>query len=107
MKKEKSEHTSRADKTAFESREFRKLSRPVLAENMLRIADIARKERRVRDDKLGNFSEGGRIFSEGEKIRQINEEIKDKEDLVSKLQEKSKGRKSSGNEEHLRIVSQI
>ena len=73
---------------------------------MLKIAEIARKERRARDDRLGHFSDGSRIFSEGEKIRQIKEEIEDKQDLIAKLS-KSKGRKSHSNEENLTIASQI
>ena len=73
---------------------------------MLALAQVARDERKRRDEKLGYFDEGMRTFHDGEKIKAVKKDIENNQNIIKKLQEQSKSRKKA-YEEQMRIVSSL
>lgn len=57
----------------------------MLAKTMLMLAEGNREQRRKRDQKMGHFADGMRIFVEGEHISSLKAAITDKEALITKL----------------------
>ena len=73
---------------------------------MLIVAQVNREERQKKDDRLGHFAEGMRVFYEGEKMKNIKKDIEKVENLIKKLHEQSRSsRRKNDEEEHNRVVS--
>lgn len=87
---------------AFQTRQYKHKTAPIVAKTMLAVAEAKRQERNARNPKMGLYSSDFRIFTEGEYLTSLRKSIFEAEQQLAKS-EKPRGKNK--NEEQVRALS--